>query len=746
MRYLYLLSFALFLSRSHANAQCASGEVFTVNPAPVGGTYAAGRTVDVCYTVGAFQQTQTNWFHGFVIQLGGGWDVASIAITQMPTAVSANGSWDFYSSVTSSATGQTFGPGVFFNYFTPADNDPGNNYGDNCPGGSGSCTWTLCFSVMVDPNCTGGDLSIAVTATGDGTSGSWSSGSGACDGVLNAVVSNVTCTNPCTYTVSAVPTNPSCVGNDGAVSLDVVGATSALSYSWSNGSTDASLSNIGIGAYAVTVSDAAGCSVYENTTLVASDSAVVNVQMQQPISCANECDGQAVATVVTGTAPFTFVWSSGETDATALALCAGTAYVTLTDANQCTTVGQIDFLNPQPMIVTLNAVAASCPGVADGSINTNIQFGTAPYATAWTPSGFAGTSLSGLPAGTYYVTVTDAYGCSVTAQADVTEPVPMVLDVQAQDVTCVGGSDGSVSVTVSLGAAPYTYTWSNGGYQSTEINLAANTYNLTVTDASGCTATSSAIVNEPLPIQLTLTPSPTTCDIASDGSVVAQAVGGTPAYTFAWSTAETGMAITDLVPGTYSATVVDANGCTATNMVTVIANPLFTVDAGVDTSVIRESSITLNAAVIGGTSSSYAYVWLPEEGLDDATSFSVEASPTETTTYTVWVVDQISGCQNGDEVVVTVLPNAYLFVPNAFSPNGDGLNERFYPITGDGVTVDALRVYNRWGELVYDGIKESGWDGTWNGKVCPMAAYVYVCEYTLEGASKQQVGNVTLMR
>lgn len=113
MRYLFLFCVAFLGFQQRSLAQCASGETFTVNPAPVAGAYAAGQTVDVCYTVGGFQQTKTNWMHGFVLQLGNGWDPTSLVITQMPTAVSTNGSWDLYTSVTSTATGQTFGLACF---------------------------------------------------------------------------------------------------------------------------------------------------------------------------------------------------------------------------------------------------------------------------------------------------------------------------------------------------------------------------------------------------------------------------------------------------------------------------------------------------------------------------------------------------------------------------------------------------------------------------------------------------------
>jgi gliding motility-associated-like protein len=177
----------------------------------------------------------------------------------------------------------------------------------------------------------------------------------------------------------------------------------------------------------------------------------------------------------------------------------------------------------------------------------------------------------------------------------------------------------------------------------------------------------------------------------------------------------------------------------------LVAQPNFFVDAGPDKSVVK--GYTTDLMAIPSVTGNYTYQWSPPETVSNPYLYNIIVKPTVTTTYTITIINQANGCIATDEVVVEVIPNPFLFVPNAFSPNGDGFNNTIFPIPGDGVTIKSFRIYNRWGQMVHDGSIKLAWDGNYNGEPCPIGVYSYYCEYsTLDGAESRKQGNILLMR
>lgn len=726
------------------SAQCALNETFTLSPQPVGGVYSPGQVVSVCYNVGSYQQNGANWIHGFVFQLGNGWDPSSLVITQFPNTCSGSGEWGLYNSVTGFQSGQTFGLGVYYDYanqFTAADGNPGNNFGDQNV--NTACQWYMCFDIAVDSNCSGGDLSLGMMITGDGTSGSWNSP--ACPGITFPILSNVTCNQPCNYTVNTLSTNPSCANNNGSINLSISGGVAPFQYAWSNGATTTSINNLSVGIYNVTVTDATGCVKNASADLVINDSSGVNIQVVQNISCATYCDAELQATPAFGAAPYSYQWSNGTTTSNVNNLCSGFYSVTLTDANQCAAIDTLTLSNPSGLLTNITTQPASCFGFADGSASLNIQSILPVTNILWSPAGQISATATNLPAGNYSVVVTDVNGCSVVDSCVVTQPNKPTLSIFANDVSCFGANDASIMATASNGNGPYAYSWSNGETQSAISNLSSGIYWITATDVNNCSADSFSIVNEPTQITVNFDSHPAGCETAQDGFIAAEVYGGTPSYNYQWSNSPVNSnVLNNLSSGSYAITVTDASGCFIVDSTHVVAMPQFSVYAGFDVETAVGFPVTLNALV--DVPGSYTYEWFPNQNITGQGLDQVEVQPDTTTVYTVVVTD-INGCYASDDVKVDVLANVYISIPNAFSPNNDGYNNLFFPIPADRVVIQSFRVFDRWGRKVHDSLGVPGWDGTWEGHRCEMGLYTYYCEYTRpDGVETRAQGTVLLLR
>jgi hypothetical protein len=208
----------------------------------------------------------------------------------------------------------------------------------------------------------------------------------------------------------------------------------------------------------------------------------------------------------------------------------------------------------------------SCNG-NDGSIDLTVTGATQPYTFMWS-NGATTEDLSGLAPGTYDVTVTDFWGCTVTTSATVAARIPTAIVEGIVDASCFGYNDGSISLSVS-GQSPFTYMWSNGNLTATLSNLEAGTYTVTVTDADGCTTVAAYVVDEPDAITATISKTDDTDPDpgVGNGTITLSGItGGTPTYMFSWTGPDgftsTDQNLTGLKYGEYTVTITDQNGCT----------------------------------------------------------------------------------------------------------------------------------------------------------------------------------------
>ena len=289
----------------------------------------------------------------------------------------------------------------------------------------------------------------------------------------------------------------------------------------------------------------------------------------------------------------------------------------------------------------------------------------------------------------------------------------------------------------------YTFQWSNTSQTTQDISgLAANTYNVTVTDQKGCTKDTFATVTQPPAIVITY---PLvfgdSCYGQSDGIAVISVSGGTPGYTYAWSNGATTDTVRGLAVGTYTFTVTDANSCTATGSSIDITSPdSLHASASLVLDSCESSVGSISVTVSGGTSP-YSYLWTPVSG----TATTLSSLPKGE--YTLLVTDA-HGCHLTEIYALgdTCERDSVVF-PSAFTPNGDNMNDVYGPVYYGPVDDYQFHIYNRWGQLVFETTDNTkGWDGNYKGKPQPQGVYTYFATFTAYGKSKAREGSFFLFR
>ena len=460
-----------------------------------------------------------------------------------------------------------------------------------------------------------------------------------------------------TVTINGTPSV--CPGeNDGNLMAMPTGGTMPYTYLWSNGATTQSINNLPPGVYTVTVTDANNCTAMTSFTITESP-AINLVVTGSEIVCGEGNTGTATVLATGGTPPYTYIWNNSETTESIDGLAEGIYTVTVTDANGCTAVETIaiDVIDDFEIMLTPSDVL--CNGGNTGRILATPSGGTPPYTYLWS-NGETNNEITGLVAGVYMVTITDANGCEVTGSTTVNEPPAILINLNGTDVTCFGFNNGSITSTVSGGTPPYTYAWNNGPTTPDINNLAPGTYILTVTDANLCTETASITITEPNQIVVNITGQDLFCFGDNSGSASSTVNGGTPPYTYAWSNGGTTADINGLAAGTYILTVTDANNCTGTASVTINQPAELILDFNVMDIFcdgLSDGSITANPS--GGTPP-YTYEW--NNGETTQTISNLPAG-----TYTVTVTD-VNECEVIGSTSVEDFPGLML-TPIATTPN-----------------------------------------------------------------------------
>ena len=328
---------------------------------------------------------------------------------------------------------------------------------------------------------------------------------------------------------------------------------------------------------------------------------------RQDVSCFGADDGSLTVVVEDGQEPFSYSWSNSHSGQSLSGLAAGNYSVIVKDAAGFEVTLEETITQPERLVIEGAVTAASCNGVADGAVDLSVSGGTAPYTVTWS-TGLTSEDIQNLSAGKYLATVQEATGCSATASFTVANTSLIELDVSLVKPDC-NDVNGSIDLTATGGASPYTFRWSNGSVTEDITNAGAGIYTVIVSDNAGCSAQKTVLLKENNTLSLRGVPTSTSCTGEATGSIDLSVSGGTVPYSFSWSTGETTEDISALTSGTYTVKVVDGKGCSVTATFSV-TKTTFQVPRTINQTSCygeQDGSITLHDP-IGGTGP-FTYEW-----------------------------------------------------------------------------------------------------------------------------------------
>jgi len=416
------------------------------------------------------------------------------------------------------------------------------------------------------------------------------------------------------------------------------------------------------------------------------------------IGCFGMCNGTATVSSF-GQSPFTYTWNTSPVQhtETATGLCAGNYTVSVTDFTGCVSTASITLADPPELLVNSTFQPSNCFGACNGTAEATAT-GQSPFTYSWNTVPVQNTALaSGLCEGNYTVTVTDASGCTATTSVTLTDPPELLVGATSTTISCFGSCDGTATAAAT-GNAPFTYSWNSVPVQNaiTATGLCSGNYTVTVTDAGGCTSTSSTTLSDPPQLLINPVVTAVTCHGICNGSAEAMVSGQSP-FTFLWNTVpvQTTETAVGLCAGSYSVTVTDGAGCTA-SMPALVSQPL---ELATSANITNASCTgctdgALDLTVSGGTAP-YQYLWSNGASTEDILNVGAgNYSVCVTDAYqcvqcdTFLVLDPSTGISTASELQFSVSPNPVTSLATIQMEGG-------YAHT------TTLSVYNSIGSLIY---------------------------------------------
>ncbi|MDA9120854.1 PKD domain-containing protein [Flavobacteriales bacterium] len=502
---------------------------------------------------------------------------------------------------------------------------------------------------------------------------------GACGGTDTEVI-NVT---PAIAPNSSLDQQANCGQPDGIASVSPTGGTVANDYSYSWGTsptqTAGTATGLGPGSYAITITDDLGCSITESVSVTSTAGFTASISNSTDASCDQLCNG--TATVITNAGSIgalTYSWGTTppQTTATATGLCQGMRSVTVTDNVGCTAIATATITAPPAFTAAASVSPSPICFSESATLSATPNGGSTPYTTySWTANPADPTLTTPTaqnptvsPTGytSYSVTVTDANGCTATGQTALDVGTEMTLTPELIQQSNCGQADGILTVAVAGGFADtaYVYSWDTTPIQTEDTisGLLPGTYNVTVTDDLGCTATTSATVTTSAGFTAAISSSTdASCNLLCDGEATVTTSGTTvPPLSYSWDTTpvQTTATATNLCAGNYDVSVTDATGCSTTASIIITEPAAFTVATSASTiQICAGETSDLTATTAGGSTpiASYAWTSVPTDPSLTASTQNPTVSPTTNTVYTVVVTDA-GGCTATNQVTVNASP------------------------------------------------------------------------------------------
>jgi len=534
---------------------------------------------------------------------------------------------------------------VVINSVAPVNSNCGTATGSavaSASGGTGSLTysWNNLASGQTNSSLAANTYTVTVT-----------------DANACSTSQTVTINNNGGPTINSIGTiNELCHGaSTGSASVNISGGASPYTYAWSPGATQittntqSAINNQQSGNYSVTIIDANGCQIV-STIAITEPVALTIASVSQINATCGQSNGSAKATVTGGTGLYTYSWSNGASSITSFTsttinfVSSGSYTLLITDANGCTTSQSVPVSNnPAPTINGVTSSPVLCNGGNNGSAIVSAT-GTSALTYSWS-SGSTTTTATGLSAAIYTVTVTDASGCQQLSVVTIAQPTAItVTNINTTSSSC-NKNDGTAVATASGGAPVLTYTWSSGSTTATANNLTAGNYVLTVTDANGCVITNTVTINSTSgPTAVASVGTSIKCS-GQTGSVTATASNGTLPYTYSWSAGVSGSGFqVSGFAGTYTVTIVDANGCSSISSITLTEPPAFVITTAKSDATCGNADGTIFVTASGGVLN-YTYSWSND-------SINPQITNLNSGTFSLTVTDA-NGCSQSTATMIT---------------------------------------------------------------------------------------------
>ncbi len=471
-------------------------------------------------------------------------------------------------------------------------------------------------------------------------------------------------------------------------------------------------------------------------------------------SCFETCDGQLEVIAVGGTGNLSFAWDNDiGTMQNPVDLCAGLYHLTVTDENNCQDSAEFSIIQPAAINIEFtNVQGVECFGETNGQATL---IANEPLASIIWDNGSTTQTANDLRGGLHEVRVINTSGCAGSASVEIIEPSQLIAAIEITEaVACGGDANGVLTDFTSGGTGNYDYIWNTGSTLPFIDNLSAGNYDLTVRDGNGCVEEARITLAEPTPIDAMITAMDVTCPGGENSGFIAitNPTGGTAPYRYALNNQnfDTQPEINNLQAGTYSVLMQDDNGCEkAFEQIVVNDPPAVTVDLGEDQTI--NLGETLNLEPI--TNRPVTFEWFSTDSLSCLNCATLSARPLSSANYTVLVTDELTGCTAEDALTVAVLQSRNLFVPNAFSPNGDGINDALGIFGGENINqIIRFEIYARNGSRVFarhnfNLTDNVGWDGEFAEERLSTEVFIYFAEVEfIDGFQETFSGDFTLVR
>lgn len=553
--------------------------------------------------------------------------------------------------------------------------------------------------------------------------------------------------------------------------------TPPYSYSWFDAnnqliSNQLTLQNVTGGDYALTVEDAMGCAVTQSFTINSTPDISVDTTLVfvSPDSCSANTGSVTGLTIIGGSQPFNYNWTddTGQNLGSHLDLLnmeSGNYFLQVMDDVSC--MDQVSFYIPSFATQSFDFTNViinedTCMSSVGGVSGINITNGQVPFQYNWTDTQgntvSSNIDLQGMNAGTYFLEVMDANGCSIDTTINIAGMSGQNIDASLIDISedfCYAGIGEINGLSISGGNPPYTYTWLDDNSQviSNQLNidsLNSGDYTLLVEDASGCIATDSySITNTNVQIPAHIIVTDASCQTA-DGTITVQP-SASPYTPYSYSLDGTNFTgsptFTDLSSGNYSVTIQNALGCTETYYDNIVNEDLPPVASFTSSDI--SGMAPLGVSFTNESINASTYVWMVDSSeYSSETNFQYEFIEGGDFTVTLLALNG-ANCIDTMNMNLTIIPEFHMYAPNGFSPNGDGINDQFQIYTDWRHQYEMdLYIFNRWGNQIYHSKSlDDQWDGTYQDNPCQEDVYLWrLVIVAEENNRKVYMGSVALIK